>query len=75
MIRPTVPILAKCEPDKSKHHQDGSGYHQPVWIVHRLEKRDHFRASALPANVADLGLAIAVLSTSKVSRSPFLTLS
>jgi hypothetical protein len=58
MDRP-VPVLAKCKTDKSEHHQDGSGYHQPMGIFHRLEKRDHFRASARPANVAGLGLSVA----------------
>jgi hypothetical protein len=33
MIRPTVPILAKCKTDKSEHHQDGACYHQPVGIL------------------------------------------
>jgi hypothetical protein len=27
--------LAKCEPNESEHHQDGSGYDQPVRIFHR----------------------------------------
>jgi len=25
----SVPVLAKCEPDKSERHQDGTGHHQP----------------------------------------------
>jgi hypothetical protein len=57
MDRP-VPVLAKCKTDKSERHQCGPGYHHPMRILHRLEKRDHFRASALPANVAGLGLSV-----------------
>ena len=30
-----VLVLAKCKADKSEHHQDGSGYHQPMRILHR----------------------------------------
>jgi len=32
MIGLSVPPLAKCEPDKSEHHQDGSGYYHPMGI-------------------------------------------
>jgi hypothetical protein len=35
MIALTVPVSAECEPDKSNRHQDGSGYHQPMRILHR----------------------------------------
>ena len=35
MIGLIVPVLAKCKTDKSEHHQDGSGYHQPMRILHR----------------------------------------
>jgi hypothetical protein len=34
MIGLGVPPLAKCEPDKSQHHQDSAGCHQPMWILH-----------------------------------------
>jgi hypothetical protein len=27
--------LVKCEPDKSEQHQDGSGYKQPMRVLHR----------------------------------------
>ena len=37
--RSAVLVLAKCETDKSEHHQDGSGYHQPMRILHRGEHR------------------------------------
>jgi hypothetical protein len=29
----------ECKTDKSEHHQCGSGYHQPVRILHRGEHR------------------------------------
>src|SRR5258708_14009244 len=29
-----VPVLAKCKTDKSEHHQDGPGYHQPMGKLH-----------------------------------------
>src|SRR5260370_42124671 len=35
MIGLNVPVLAKCKTEKSEHHQDGSGYHQPMRILHR----------------------------------------
>jgi hypothetical protein len=31
----SLPFSAKYQPDKSEHHQDGSGYHQPMRILHR----------------------------------------
>jgi len=37
MIGLDGPVLAKCKTDKSEHHQDGSGYHQPMRILHRGE--------------------------------------
>jgi hypothetical protein len=39
-VRPFIsrrPVLAKCKTDESEHHQDGSGYHQPMRIFHRGE--------------------------------------
>src|SRR5665647_280569 len=35
--RRAVLVLAKCETDKAEHHQGGSGYHQPMRILHRGE--------------------------------------
>ena len=37
MIGLNVPVLAKCETDKSEYHQDGSGDHQPMRVLHRGE--------------------------------------
>src|SRR5450759_2487978 len=37
MIGLNVPVLAQCETDKSEYHQDGSGDHQPMRILHRGE--------------------------------------
>ena len=34
MIGFDVAILTKCKTDKSEYHQDGSGHHQPMWILH-----------------------------------------
>jgi len=31
----TIPVLPECKTDKSEHHQDNSGTHQPVRILHR----------------------------------------
>ena len=35
MIGVDVPVSVECHPDKSNRHQDGSSYHQPMWILHR----------------------------------------
>ena|ERR1035437_3459610 len=37
MIGLNVPVLVKCETDKSEYHQDGSGDHQRMRILHRGE--------------------------------------
>src|ERR1035437_866977 len=37
-----VPVSAKCKTDKSEQHQDGPGYHQPMWVLHRGEHVVHF---------------------------------
>jgi hypothetical protein len=29
-----VPVQAKSKSDKTHHHQDGSGYHQPMRMLH-----------------------------------------
>jgi hypothetical protein len=34
IYRRAVLILAKCKTDESEHHQDGAGYHQPMWILY-----------------------------------------
>src|SRR6266851_4720803 len=28
-------VFVKCKAEKSEHHKDGSGYHQPMRILHR----------------------------------------
>src|SRR5439155_21488062 len=33
----SISISAKYQTNKSENHQDGSGYHQPMRILHRLE--------------------------------------
>ena len=35
LIELNVPVLAKCKANNSEHHQDGSGDHQPMRILHR----------------------------------------
>ena len=35
--RRAVLVLAKCETDKAEYHQDRSGHHQPMRILHRGE--------------------------------------
>jgi hypothetical protein len=47
MIGLDAPILAKRKTDKSEHHQDGSSYHQPMWILHPGEQH-HLDLRAFP---------------------------
>ncbi|MDB5607837.1 MAG: hypothetical protein JWP25_4737 [Bradyrhizobium sp.] len=72
MIGLNVLFLAKCKPNESEHHQDGSGYNQPMRILHRCEPPYFFAVSACSTGLLTLKVEPSVrLSERAAGRAGF----